>query len=113
MSNLRLGQGLFRLPPLAIELGLGTPMALELLADGRAMTPQLIDHTLQSPLVVRPHPLPHRRRCLVGGRFESREPLLVLGALLEQAFDVVSVSEPMSRCSSQPLKVALIRSTEI
>ena len=62
-------------------------MPLELLGDRRRVAAQLVDHAAQPRLVVAAHPRAHGGGRLVAGRVEPGEPLLVLGALLQQRFD--------------------------
>ena len=81
------GQLLLDRALLAVQTRLGLAMALELLADRRRVPAQLVDHAFESRLVVAAHALAHRRRGLVAGRVQAGEPLLVLGALLQEPFD--------------------------
>ena len=89
VPDLGLGQLFLGLPALGVELALGGLVPVELLRDGGRVAPQALDHAAKPDLVVRPHLLADGWRCLVRRGVELGEPLLVLGALLQERFDAV------------------------
>ena len=87
VAHFRLRQCLLGRAALLIQTGLRPAMPLELLADRRGVSPQLLDDAAEPGLVVFADAGPDRGRRLVAGGVQSGEPLLVLGALLQEAFD--------------------------
>jgi len=78
VTHLCFGECLFGSTPLAIELSLRRMLPLQLFTDSGTPPSQLLHDRLEPRLVVSSDTLAHSGWCLVAGRIETEEPLLVL-----------------------------------